>query len=84
MVTIRLSRAGRRNLPFFRIVAIDSRKTDGRALARLGYYDPILPSDHPRRFVLKADLLQYWLGVGAKMSTRVATLVGKLQSVAGN
>ncbi len=44
MVKLRLKRIGRRKSPFYRLVAIDSRKRrDGREIERLGWYNPIRP-----------------------------------------
>ena len=41
MVKIRLTRAGARNRPFYRIVAVDERRPrDGRPLEFLGTFDP--------------------------------------------
>lgn len=41
-VKIRLSRAGKKHVPFHRIVAIDGRKKrDGEVLATIGTYDAI-------------------------------------------
>ncbi len=41
MVKIKLARWGRKKDPFYRIVAIDERKkTTGKALAILGYWNP--------------------------------------------
>lgn len=41
-VKIRLARIGKKNVPVYRIVAIDSRKKrDGAFLENLGTYDPI-------------------------------------------
>lgn len=41
MVKIRLTRAGSKKRPFYRVTAIDERKPrDGRPLAFLGTYDP--------------------------------------------
>ncbi len=41
-VKIRLSRIGKKNAPFYRIVAIDSRKKrDGKFLEDLGTYNPL-------------------------------------------
>ena len=40
-VKIRLARAGRTHLPFYRIVVADSREArDGRFIAQIGTYDP--------------------------------------------
>ena len=42
MIKIRLSRLGKTNRPYWRIVAMDSRKKrDGAFLDNLGTYDPI-------------------------------------------
>lgn len=39
-VKIRLSRIGKKNVPFFRIIAVDSRKKrDGAYLANIGTFD---------------------------------------------
>ena len=41
MIRIRLNRKGVKNKPFYRIVAIDSKKKrGGKALAILGYWNP--------------------------------------------
>ena len=71
-LAIRMSRAGARNQPYFRIVVADSRfPRDGRYLERLGTYDPLLPKDHKDRVVFKLERVKHWLGVGAKPSDRV-------------
>ena len=42
MLKIRLKRLGRKKKPFYRIIAIDSRKKrDGRSIEELGFYNPI-------------------------------------------
>ena len=72
-VAIRLSRAGARKRPFYRIVAADTRsRRDGRFLEKLGTYDPLLPNDHPGRVVLNEERIRHWLGTGARTSDRVA------------
>lgn len=72
-VCIRLVRKGKRNKPFFRIVAI-SKEKDGRGnvLEVLGHYDP-LPD--PARVEIKESRVSYWLGVGAKPSETVLSLL---------
>lgn len=72
-VKIRCKRIGGKNDPVFRIVVADSRSPrDGRFIEVLGTYDPMLPSDRADRVVLKSERVQYWLGVGAQPSDRVA------------
>ena len=42
MLKIRLKRVGRKNKPFYRIVLMENlSKRDGKAIAELGFYDPI-------------------------------------------
>jgi small subunit ribosomal protein S16 len=71
-VRIRLARGGTKKRPFYRIVATDKRSPrDGRFLEKLGTYNPLLPSDHPERIVLREERVRHWLGVGALPSDRV-------------
>lgn len=75
MVTIRLSRGGAKGRPFYHLVVSDSRRArDGRYIERLGFFSPIATGSEER---LRVDLdrYDYWLGVGAKASDRVASLV---------
>lgn len=77
MVKIRLSRAGAKKRPFYRIVAIDERKRrDGRPLELLGTYDPIA---RPRAIVLDTARLDAWVRQGAQMSPTVASLARELR-----
>ena len=71
-VAIRLSRGGAKKRPYYRIVVSDSRSPrDGRFLEKLGSYNPLLPSDHPERVVLREERIRHWLGAGALPSDRV-------------
>ncbi len=73
---LRLSRAGAKKRPYYRIVAADSRKPrDGQFIERLGTFNPLLPKDSPARVTLNAERAQYWLGVGAQPSDRVNKLL---------
>lgn len=70
---IRMSRAGAKNRPFFRIVVADSRSPrDGRFLEKLGTYNPLLEKGDPHRVVLNVERIKHWLSVGATPSDRVA------------
>ncbi len=83
MVTIRLSRGGTIKRPFYHIVATDSRnRRDGRYLERLGFYNPIAAG---KDAALQIDLgrVDYWVGNGAQLSTRVADLVDSYRASAG-
>lgn len=77
MVTIRLSRGGAKKQPFYHIVVMDSRKArDGRAIERLGYFNPVARGQEER---LRVDLerVDYWTGTGAQVSERVKSLVSE-------
>lgn len=75
MVTIRLSRGGAKKQPFYHVVATDSRaRRDGRYIERLGYYNPVARGD-ATEVKLDIDRVDYWVGVGAQMSDRVAKIV---------
>lgn len=70
---IRMSRAGAKKRPFYRIVVTDSQSPrDGRFIERVGSYNPMLAKGHADRVVLNVERIQYWLSVGAKPSDRVA------------
>lgn len=79
---IRLSRAGAKKRPFYRVVVADSRSPrDGRFLERLGTYDPMLPKDHPERVHLNEERIRHWLDVGALPSDRVARFLGAAEII---
>ncbi len=72
MVKVRLARFGRKKRPFYRIVVTDSRKRrDSGWIESIGYYNPMT---EPATVKLDLERLNYWLGVGAKMSERVTKL----------
>ena len=77
MVSIRLARGGKKKKPFYRIVAADSRfPRDGRFLEILGYYNPVV---EPKDLKMNIERVDYWVGVGAKMSQTVENLRKKAQ-----
>jgi small subunit ribosomal protein S16 len=71
---------GRKHRPFYRICAIDKRAPrGGKVLEELGTYDPMV-KDTDARALLVADRVDYWLGVGAQPSEKVAVLIKKYGS----
>ena len=79
---IRLARGGAKKRPYYRIVVADSRSPrDGKFIERLGHYNPLLPKDHENRIKLEAERIQYWLGVGATPSDRVARFLGEAEII---
>ncbi|MGE3777237.1 MAG: 30S ribosomal protein S16, partial [Pirellulaceae bacterium] len=76
-VRIRMKRMGRKNRPFYRVVAVDSRGArDGRVLEYLGHYDPMV-SETDARALLHRERIDYWLSVGAQPSDKVGVLIKK-------
>ncbi len=77
-LAMRLSKGGRKNRPFYRIVVTDKRMPrDGRYIERLGTYNPLLAKDDASRVVLNEERIKHWLGEGAQPSYRVAVFLGK-------
>ncbi len=76
-VRIRMKKLGRKHRPYFRICAIDGRAPrDGRVLEELGTYDPTVPETDARA-IFRRERVDYWLGVGAQPSEKVAVLLKK-------
>ena len=71
-VTIRLRRMGAKKRPFYRLVAIDSRKArNGRFVEILGYYHPI---EKPAKVLLNEDKIYQRLDTGATTSATVSAI----------
>jgi small subunit ribosomal protein S16 len=69
---IRMTRVGAKNRPMYRIVVADGRAPrDGRFIARLGTYNPMLPKDNKERVVLDLEAAKSWIAKGAQPSDRV-------------
>lgn len=74
-VVLRLARLGKHKSPAYRVVATDKQnKRDGRFLEVLGTYNPL---SNPARVTLKEDLIKKWLGLGAKPTDVVRSLIKK-------
>jgi small subunit ribosomal protein S16 len=69
---IRLTRAGAKKRPYYRIVVADSRAPrDGRFIDKVGAYDPMKKKDDPARVTLETEKVQEWLAKGAQPTDRV-------------
>lgn len=74
-VVIRLTRAGAKKVPFYRVVAADRRSPrDGRFIEQLGVYDPL---KDPVEFRVNDARLDYWIKNGALPSQTVGELLGR-------
>ena len=73
MLTIRLSRIGKKKRAFYRVVVIErTRPRNGRVRELVGTYDPL---KKPAEVKLDADRIKYWLGVGAQPSDTVRSFI---------
>ena len=79
---IRLSRAGAKKRPYYRVVVADVRSPrDGKFLERVGSYNPLLPKTDPNRVKIIADRVRYWLDHGALPTERVARFLGEAEII---
>jgi small subunit ribosomal protein S16 len=73
MIKIRLSRGGRANLPYYRILVTNSQSPrDSKFLEKLGTYNPTLADSSEKRITINQERAEYWLSVGAQPSEKVA------------
>ena len=73
MVKLRLTRMGSTKAPFYRIVAMDSRKArDGKYIDQIGFYNPV---SEPKQIVIDADKAKQWLANGAQPTDTVLGLL---------
>ena len=73
MLAISLMRIGAKGKPFYRLVVKEKRsKRDGAYIENVGTYNPMV---NPAEVSLKHDRIQYWIGVGAKQTETVASLI---------
>lgn len=74
-VKIRLARAGRKKVPFYRIVVANSEAPrDGRFIELVGTYHPL--KSEPE-ITLKEDRIKEWLKKGAVPTETVANILKK-------
>jgi len=71
MLTIRLSRVGKKNQPAFRLVLTEKQNpVKGKFQEILGSYNPRLKTKS-----LKGERIKYWLSKGAQLSATVHNLL---------
>jgi small subunit ribosomal protein S16 len=74
-VKIRLQRFGTKKKPFYRVVAVDSRKKrDGGVIEWLGRYQPIVDG---QQFDVNEEKIIKWLNVGAQPTDTTLNLLKK-------
>jgi small subunit ribosomal protein S16 len=73
VLKIRLQRSGRENIPFFRLVVAEHRKSaKGKFIEKLGTYNPV---EKPWKFEVDTEKVFAWIKKGAKPSSTVARLL---------
>lgn len=72
MLTIRLTRKGKKNQPFFKVVVIDKRRSSkgGRTVEDLGYKNPLT-----KKISINKERALYWIKNGAQPSPSVHNLL---------
>lgn len=78
MVVIRMSPAGKKGEPLYRVVVCNSgAKLTGRYIERIGIFSQFNNVD---KMSLKKSRFEHWVKLGAQPTTRVVNLMKKLSS----
>lgn len=73
MLKIRLSRGGRKKLPYYRILVTNSTSPrDSKFLEKIGTYNPLLADEKENRITVDKERAEHWLSVGAQPTEKVA------------
>jgi len=81
MLSIRLSRVGKKHQPSYRLIVVDKRKDPwGIYLENLGFYNPL---QKPKVIDFKAERIKYWITKGAQPSETVWNLLVDQKIVEG-
>lgn len=76
MLKLRLTRLGRKKVPFYRIAAMENlSKRDGKAVAYLGTYNPLAEDD--KQVVLKEEEILKYLTNGVQPTETVRSILTK-------
>lgn len=79
MLTIRLSRIGKKNQPLYRLIISEKTKDPyGRALEILGSYNPFT-----KQLQAKSERIKYWISKGAQLSPTVNNLLVEKKIIEG-
>nr|QCI07459.1 ribosomal protein S16 [Leiomenia cribrosa] len=76
MLKIRLKRCGRKKLPSYRIIVIDSRKRrDGKAIDEMGFYNPLT-----KEIKINVEKIQKKVKEGAQLTRTVQNILDKVNN----
>ncbi len=74
-VKIRLQRAGKKKMPYYKVVAVDSRtRRDGAVIDTLGQYQPVVDG---AQFVVDEAKVIDWLKKGAQPTYTIERMLKK-------
>jgi small subunit ribosomal protein S16 len=74
-ITIRLKRMGKKGMPYYRVVVVDSRKPrDGKCVDTLGIYHPL---EQPAKVEIDEQKVVFWLKRGAQPSGTGKSILSK-------
>ena len=76
MLKLRLTRLGRKKVPFYRIAAMEAlSRRDGKAVAYLGTFNPL--AEEGKQVVLKEEEILKYLSHGAQSTETVKSILTK-------
>ena len=76
MLKLRLTRLGRKKVPFYRIAAMEAlSRRDGKAVAYLGTFNPL--AEEGKHVVLKEEEILKYLSNGAQPTETVRSILTK-------
>ena len=79
MLAVKFRRVGKKHQASFQVVVVEKRsKINGRFIEKLGWLDP-----HQKKFDLKKERINYWLGIGAQPTDSVHNLLVKTGIIKG-
>ena len=80
MIALRLMRLGAKKKPFYRIVAVDSRRPrESKVKDVLGTYDPL---KEPSEITMDLEKVKEWISKGAQPSKTVQSLIQRISQSA--
>ena len=81
MLTIRMSRVGKKKQPSYRILVQEKEKDPwGKFVENIGHYDPLV---NPAKLDIKKDRLDYWMQKGAEVSDTLNNILINAKVIEG-
>lgn len=81
MLSIRLSRVGKKKMPTYRLIVTEkSRDPWGKFLENLGTLDPMAK---PKKIAFNVERIKYWMSKGAQPTPTVRNLLIDMKEIEG-